>query len=273
LASIDYQLSSPNFSNLKWSALSAVQIACIIYVLVLALIGFLLFCCPGTCFAVIYAIILFISFLFVAAIGILALIASQTGWLDTNFGCSASYTVVLDVWNGVDAYLNEVDQGLCSNGCSCLITNSTGYTSNSTIKTEYDRWDKSTTVGAIAFPNCTSQLRDSALSQARTDPTFSSVSNFNDTAFASYMAILENKFQCTGFCKTNYKNANYNANVDMVKYLFTDINRGPPLNTGCLTQFINWVPNYLKVWGSLAIAIAGLQLILFIVTICICYMK
>ena len=49
-------------------------------------------------------------------------------------------------------------------------------------------------------------------------------SSFELGRFYSAWAAIENTFNCTGFCKTNYVNSN-NQNVTMVKYLFTNVNR------------------------------------------------
>jgi hypothetical protein len=57
------------------------------------------------------------------------------------------------------------------------------------------------------------------------------------------------------------------------KYLFTDINRGPPDHFGCLDEMISGLPKYLNGLGACSIMISLVQLVLFILSVSICCLK
>jgi hypothetical protein len=44
-------------------------------------------------------------------------------------------------------------------------------------------------------------------------------------------------------------------------YLF--FNRGVPQYVGCIQRLMHWLPGYLLAWGSVAMVLAGIQLVLF----------
>ena len=57
-------------------------------------------------------------------------------------------------------------------------------------------------------------------------------------------------------------------NFEMAKYLFTDINRGPPRYIGCLNEVIQWLPGYLQAFGSMTMLLLGLQIVMLAMLIC-----
>lgn len=90
-------------------------------------------------------------------------------------------------------------------------------------------WTIDNSRGGISFPNCSQLAQNSVYNNAernyhQLNPTSTYNSSFNQNEFANYWNKIENKFNCTGFCRTSYNNAN-NQNIQMIKYLFTDINR------------------------------------------------
>jgi hypothetical protein len=157
-----------------------------------------------------------LSAIFTGAVGILVLVAASVGTLDTYIGCNAKYTGVLTAWNYLDTYLTQVDKTLCSNGCPCSVTNSSLWTANDTIRASYQTWN--TTGSAIAFQNCSETIQNTTLIATNATDDFLPVS------FATYWSAIENKFNCSGLCVTNYLNSN-NVNVTMYKYMFSGINR------------------------------------------------
>ncbi len=189
------------------------------------------------------------------------MVAGSRGWVNTYFGCDAQFNGVLGIWGGIDSYLQNVDQALCSPNCPCLFTNSTGYLSNTTITPVYNLWDKTTNgPGAVAFQNCSAQLQNAAFANAvREDPYFNSDNSFNPAYFQDYMSRIESQFQCTGWCNVTYYNTNYQTNVALFKYLFTDINNGPPKYIGCLNQLVDWLPGYLNAYASMTTLVFAFQ--------------
>ena len=98
--------------------------------------------------------------------------------------------------------------------------------------------------------------------------------------------MIENKFQCVGWCSTSYKmqtliqSNNNEANAtnvtdtnskgeetQMIKYLFSNINNGIPQHFGCVDQVISWLPQYLLSNGSCTIVQAAFQIVIFVLCI------
>lgn len=167
-----------------------------------------------------------LSFLFSLAIAIMALVGASHGFINTYFGCNAKFDGVLEVWQGIDAYLQRVDQALCSIDCPCLISNTNAYTENPNALNFYNTWNKSPNFGSIAFQNCSAQVQYNTYAQAVLDDVlFDPLKNFDAPKFAEYMRNVENDFYCTGWCNVTYYDTTFNRNAIMYKYLFSDINR------------------------------------------------
>ena len=127
----------------------------------------------------------------------------------------------------MDAYLINVDQQLCSPECPCFINNRSAFTNSPQAAPYFNQWtltDQS--YGAVAFQNCTTTVRTSAYSNAIVmDPEFDPKGSFDQVKFAEYMARIENNFECSGWCRTNYINRVTGQEMFISKYLFTNINR------------------------------------------------
>ena len=170
-----------------------------------------------------------VSAVFTGAIAIFGLVGGSVGKLESYLGCATPYTGVLDAWNNIDNYLQEVDQSFCGQNCICQITTPAVFSTSTvgTVAQSYNNdWLSSQSVtDATAFTNCTSNgIQTSTLSKSGMPS-----SDFSQTLFATYWGAIENKFKCTGFCKLNYTRPNgvagspltYNIN----KYLFSNINK------------------------------------------------
>jgi hypothetical protein len=237
--------------------------------------GYLTFIKPNIGLTIAFSVLLMISILFNIAIAVLALVGGSTGWVNTYFGCNTPFSGVLNTWHGVDAYLHQADMRLCSQQCPCYITNVTGYVTNSTIKPYYDSWEKTTVApGNVAFQNCSSAVQSIAYTEAkRLSPIFDKDNTFVSSSFMDYMYRVENEFQCTGWCDILYTNTNLNKRTLQYKYLFTNVNRGPPVHLGCLDQIIQWLPPYLLAWGSVVMVLLGLQIVVFTLALCQCWAR
>jgi hypothetical protein len=149
------------------------------------------------------------------------------GYANLYFGCNARITGLLEVWRGMDAYLVNVDQLLCSPECPCYITNTQAFTTNAQVAPYFNQWTLSTEpYGATSFQKCDTTVRNSAYANALVmDSDFDPNRDFDANAFADYMARLENRFQCSGWCRSSYTNRVTGQEMFISKYLFTDINR------------------------------------------------
>ena len=203
-----------------------------------------------------------ISILFNIAIAIFAIVAASHGWVNTYLGCNGRFTGVMETWRGVDSYLQRVDQALCSPACPCLVNNITGYVNNATISPFYNSWTKTTNAGAgsVRFQNCSTQVQNAVYQSAKAnDAYFDPNGDFRTDRFNEYMMNVEIDFECSGWCNVTYRNTVNDQDAVMFKYMFTDVNRGPPKRLGCLNSVIEWLPPYLNAFGSMTMLIIVFQ--------------
>jgi len=128
---------------------------------------------------------------------------------------------------------------------------------------QFNNYVRSTdSFGAVNFQGCGGPVQNNTLTASRLqNPNFDPTYTFVPENFAQYMANVETQFQCTGWCANAY------GNTIMYKYLFTDVNRGPALYSGCLSSVLQWLPSYLLAFGAVAMVLAGFQII---VLACLC---
>jgi len=214
----------------------------------------------------------FLASLFLAAIAILTIIFAyyirDNNTPGAMLSCKTNYGSILNMYNNIDLYLQQVDQGLCSQSCPCNVSNAsalkswqTYYPSNSFITNNVS--------GVNNFGLCPDKFQNSTYSIAQNKYALIPNNNtsynpsFNYSLFAPYWANIENQFNCTGFCNTNYING-IGQNITMVKYLFSDINKGIPSSLGCLPSLYTWLEHFLEVWGAIALTVATIMFVVFI---------
>jgi hypothetical protein len=205
-----------------------------------------------------------ISLLFNLAIAIYSFVAGNKGRANIKDFCKGQYKGLIGVFSHIDTYLQLIDQYMCSEYCPCFLDDPISYQTNSTLKPYYNLWIKTSNPNsAIAFQNCSIELQNYVFDEARRrDDKFAEKINFNFIMFYDYMSKVEGEFKCSGWCETEYFNTKIGKKVSFEKYLFTNINDGPPIYIGCLDQLIQWLPGYLNAWGSIALILSFIQLAL-----------
>jgi len=263
--------------------LAAVQLAAIIYTLVLCALGVLTFCCDWWILTLIFAILLILSTVFTGAIAILALVGGSVGTLEKYVGCNSKYTGVLNAWNYIDTYLQRVDANFCTDSCPGYFKTPLDYTSNANAAVYFNLWTKSfdeadltNGLAATHFQNCTAAVQQNAVAEFVTARNNAEeTKGFKSDVFADYWAFIENEFECTGWCTTTYEKTvlGVPTTFGMYKYLFSGLGRGVPKNIGCLTTIAQWLPPYLNAFGSIAIVVTVLEAIVFALALSLCYSK
>lgn len=161
------------------------------------------------------------------AISILSLVGGSVVKLEDHIGCNSKYDGIFESWRFIDGYLIEVDSMLCSKNCPCNLEKNTSvsYITNYPASAYYNLWWKSQneTTGAISFDNCTDTYKNDAYNSYLSKIPNSTL--FNQITFSNYYNTIEQYFSCTGFCITNYFNDRTGTNMQMYKYLFSDVNR------------------------------------------------
>jgi len=261
LVGIQFQNTNASWSGKGWGALGAVQLASIIYVFIIAAVGYFAFIFANLILLIIFVILLGVSALFTLAIAIFALVSGSIGFWNESVGCSTKYQGILDAWESIDTYLVQVDSALCSTDCPCYFNTTTSlrFLTNTTSAPYYNFWYKSPVATAASkYQDCTYLTQNNTYLKYVNTNAYSNYT-LDSQLFAQYYYNIENKFNCTGFCETTYFNDRSGTNMKMSKYLFTDIGRGVPDHIGCLQPILNWLPAVMKAFGAIALAVVAIE--------------
>ena len=266
LAGIDYNMAQPDWISNKFSATSPVQIACVVFSIVLAAVGYPVFAYPNSNVLVTYEVCIFVSLCFNFAIGCLVIAAGSIGYIPLTMGCNAKISGMLEIWDNMDTYLHNVDQALCSKNCPCAFNGS--FTDDMEYASIYKTWVKSNaSFGPISFANCTGEVKTNVYEKTKKENEDFDIENtFDVNKFSDYMGMIEEKFNCVGWCSTSYQ-INKTNSTKMIKYLFSNINNGIPQHFGCVDQVIEWLPQYLLSNGACTLVQVVFQIIIFILCI------
>lgn len=223
-----------------------------------------------------------ICLLFALAIAIFGLVSSSVGVAAEYVGCNTKFKGLLDFWTNFDQLFIYIDLGLCSTDCPCDFSSQaiTAFTSNSTVKPFYDQWTQPGK--AISFDNCTNLktvVIDAFHAYDAANGNHSGTIDIDK--FGKYWNFIENKFNCTGWCKDYYDfSGTINSNTvssykgAFFKYLYSDINRGIVENVGCLKSIMDWLPPIIRAYGIvglIASVICFVTWILGCMLLCNCY--
>jgi hypothetical protein len=263
---VEYNSDNQNWQYMSFTGMNgALQLAAIAFMIVVAVVGILGFFLENTLILIIFAILAFLAFIFLTGIAILDLIVDSNIRSDqrNNIGCNTNYTPLLNSYKIVDTYMQNVDTAFCSTSCPCNIYNPFAFTA---YPNTYATW-VSNTNGVNNFTSCSAPLQNNvytnSLSQYQSKTGDNSNRTFSTSNFANYWGSVETRFNCSGFCNTTYLN-NQGQSITIAKYLFSDINRGPPNTIGCYAPLFAWFANFLEAYGIIALIIALLMLILII---------
>jgi hypothetical protein len=169
--------------------------------------------------------------------------ANNTASSNTSVNNTNNYTFV------VDYYITKADQLFCSTDCPCGFTGLNNVP-NRTLITKNS--------GPTTFKNCPENVISNAEIYSK---NFGFSESFDELTLT--LNWLETKFNCVGFCATNYSDST-GLTVSLDRYLFSNVNSGKPEIKGCLQALISWIIKFCLVVGILdiLILIPGLLLII-----------
>ena len=194
-----------------------------------------------------------------------------------QLGCKSKLTGVLEMYNNIDNYFIYADSLLCSEQCKCKFSESIKdlYLNNIYSPGSYSAfksWDftfkKITDKGNFNFwDNCSITVKEEVRNRyLETKNSLSYRINFEE--FANYWKNIEEKFNCTGWCQTNYIDPYTLKEKKMLKFIFSDINYGIPKYPGCINRLTNWLPSMVGATGGCLIVSAFVQsIVVFLVLI------
>lgn len=189
----------------------------------------------------------------------MALVGGSISYFDKHVGCNTQYKGLLAAYDSIDSYIIQADTDLCSADCPCYMNSTTHqkFISNMDSAPYYNMWEKTANqdTGAIQFKNCSDIVRNRTLQNYITVNAYSNYT-LDANMFADYYRNVETWFNCSGFCETTYYNDRLKTNMNMFKYVFSDIGRGVPQHEGCLKPILEWLPLALNAFGSMGLFIA-----------------
>ena len=209
---------------------------------------------------------------------IFGLVAGAAGKMEDYVGCKGKYKGILKIWENLDELFKSIDQGFCSEQCKCDITQEfkSNYSSNQTLKTYFDSLKTESGNNVINFLNCSDTLLTTITENfSQYDQNNGNyLKKFNLTKFGDFWEYIETKFECTGWCQSEY--TINDKNYQYLKYLSSNINNGPVKNQGCLKSILDWLPPILKAYGGIAVCCSVCGIINFILALFLligCYKK
>ena len=273
---IDYTILNASWSKTPWKALAPCQLSCNIFILFSGIFGILFLIIENKTMKYIYLIIIILSSLFTWSIGIFSCIGGTIyNKKYHQLGCKSELTGVLEMYNNIDNYFIYADSLLCSEQCKCKFTESIRdlYLNNiyspgsySTFNSWNIIYKKITEKGYFNFwENCSISVKEEVRNRYLESKNSLSY-RINYEKFAKYWKNIEEKFNCTGWCQTNYIDPYTLKEKQMLKFIFSDINSGIPKYPGCINRLTNWLPSMVGATGGCLIVCAFVEsIVVFLV--------
>ena len=271
---IDYTILNASWSKTPWKALAPCQLSCNIFIIFSGIIGILMLEEKKNKY--IYLIIIILSSLFTWSIGIFSCIGGTIyNKKYHQLGCKSELTGVLEMFNNIDNYFIYADSLLCSEQCKCkfsenikdlYLNNIYSPGSYSTFNSWNIIYKKITEKGYFNFwENCSISVKEEVRNRYLESKNSLSY-RINYEKFAKYWKNIEEKFNCTGWCQTNYIDPYTLKEKQMLKFIFSDINYGIPKYPGCINRLTNWLPSMVGATGGCLIVCAFVEsIVVFLV--------
>ena len=221
---------------------------------------------------------------------ILILVGATVGRIKNYLGCNTRFKGLLKYWRSIDSYIIEADKKLCSSECICKFNafSEKMFESDPIAYTIYSNfWNKSYNE---SDENAFEKIQDcnNINLQYIYDNEYKSYYDMkiNSEKFNIFWKNVEERFDCAGFCITNYqsdydiiKNAdgdsrNYPNQIPMIKYTFSGINKGPVKHKGCFRLLVKWMIESLISFAVLGLISSIIQLCIFVISVellCNCF--
>ena len=223
---------------------------------------------------------IFTLFIFIS--GIIIIVSGNISKNQLTKTCQKDLKGIFKHFLLLDDYFKLIDNYLCSDECPCYFNKNSTYEKfknpqlNNVSLNLIDSINFNKNVNLIDnnyyyefnFNNCSEKVKEKAFIKfiLHSEENRKYFENINHEKFFKFWRKIENKFKCSGWCNTPYNNHNINLdeleNNDendnnnkryIIKYLFSDINKGIVSNIGCMNKLTDWLPKYIYAFGSLLI--------------------
>ena len=224
---------------------------------------------------------IFTLFIFIS--GIVIIVSGNISKNKLTKTCQKDLNGIFKHFLLLDDYFKLIDNYLCSDECPCYFNEISTYEKfknpqlNNVSLNLIDSINFNKNVNLIEnnnnnyefnFNNCSEKVKEKAFYKfiLQKDDNRKYFENIDNEKFFKFWRKIENKFKCSGWCNTPYNNHNINLdeleNNDendnnnkryIIKYLFSDINKGIVSNIGCMNKLTDWLPKYIYAFGSILI--------------------
>ncbi len=269
IVALHFRYTNMSWTNQFFGYLGAIELACIIFLWLIIIIGFIAIITTTTGCLVILSILLFLGFLFVLFLSIIIFIGTQTRYWNEALGCDSKYKGIYRAWRGIDVYIQAVDETFCGESCKCYFnrTTYTLFSRNTTTAPYLATWfTRNVTVRAKRIQDCPESAYKNAYNKYLERNAYFKY-NFKQKWFDKYFGHVEDFFKCTGFCSLTYFNEETQTSNKIVKYLFSDVTKGIPLYFGCLPRFLDWLRKTLNAVAAMLLFVFVFLFILFIIVL------
>ena len=223
---------------------------------------------------------IFTLFIFIS--GIIIIVSGNISKNQLTKTCQKDLKGIFKHFLLLDDYFKLIDNYLCSDECPCYFNKNSTYEKfknpqlNNVNSELIDSINFNKNVNLIDnnyyyefnFNNCSEKVKEKAFIKfiLHSEENRKYFENINHEKFFKFWRKIENKFKCSGWCNTPY--INHDINLDelekndeknnenerfIIKFLFSNINKGIVPNIGCMNKLTDWLPKYIYAFGSLLI--------------------
>lgn len=223
------------------------------------------------------------------SVSFFTLIAGSIGKIDKYIGCQTKFKGIFKYWDEIDQYIIAADTALCGANCPCDMSKYSiqMYKNNPITKEMFNAYfnikendiKDISSDSMIKIQSCADKT--TLRSNFKLKLKEKNIDGFNGKIFEGFWEHIENKFECTGFCRTIYEPDNTSLGYyqapntltnapkqrELIKYIFSDVNKGMPKHRGCMIQIMKWLPKMLISFGSFALFASIVQICLLVLAL------
>jgi len=253
LSSIDFNILYARWSSSYYKYLAPCSVASTCFCVFVSLIGLLIFLFNINGLMTIFVVLLLLSTLASWGTAVISIMGGRIKHKHNgSLGCQTELTGVLQIFENIDIYLMYVNSLFCGANCKCKISNDSSIIENiflnDEIYKEFKNDDNREKNDIVKFQDCDKLIRNEARNRYLEHPKAAKYP-IDTEKFQKYFKKLEKRFKCTGWCKTAYKDPYTLDNRYIVKYLFSDFEKGLPHHIGCMNKISSWLPHYVMTIG------------------------
>ena len=253
LSSIDFNILYARWSSSYYKYLAPCSVASTCFCVFVSLIGLLIFLFNINGLLTIFVVLLLLSTLASWGTAVISIMGGRIKHKHNgSLGCQTELTGVLQIFENIDIYLMYVNSLFCGANCKCKFSDDNSIKKNIFLNDEiYKEFKNDENKGEndiVKFQDCHNLIKDEARNRYLEHPKAAKYP-IDTEKFQKYFKKLEKRFKCTGWCKTAYKDPYTLDNRYIVKYLFSDVEKGLPHHIGCMNKISSWLPHYVMTIG------------------------